>query len=110
MPTTVERVDEPLASNSGDCSKVRFHELKTWPCYFGPVLDCRKHFEIRENDRDFKVGDLLHLREWIPETQEYTGRSLWAVITWMTTFAQQPGFVVMSIANAALERLIWLRE
>jgi hypothetical protein len=50
------------------------HELKTWSQYFGAVLDGSKTFEARFDDREFEVGDVLHLREWNPETEAYTGR------------------------------------
>ena len=42
------------------------HDLKTWPEYFEPILTGRKTFEIRHDDRDFKTGHVLHLREWLP--------------------------------------------
>lgn len=48
------------------------HELKTLPEYFQAVKEKRKPFEVRKNDRNFKVGDSLYLREWTGE--EYTGR------------------------------------
>ena len=48
-------------------------ELKTWPEYFEKILSGDKTFELRVNDRDFAVGDLLILREWDPATG-YTGR------------------------------------
>lgn len=38
------------------------HELKTWPDFFRDVADGRKKFEIRKDDRDYKVGDLLRLK------------------------------------------------
>lgn len=42
------------------------HELKCWPEYFSETKRGRKPFEIRENDRDFKHGDTVVLKEWDP--------------------------------------------
>jgi len=50
------------------------HHLKTWPESFVPLKIGTKTFEVRENDRDFQVGDVLVLREWDPDTQMLTGR------------------------------------
>jgi len=44
------------------------HELKTWPEYFRATQDNKKLFELREDDRGFKIGDELHLREFDPCT------------------------------------------
>ncbi|MBE6645011.1 MAG: DUF3850 domain-containing protein [Ruminococcaceae bacterium] len=41
------------------------HHLKTLPLYFQAVIDERKPFEIRENDRNFKIGDRVILEEFI---------------------------------------------
>lgn len=40
------------------------HKLKTVPKHFQKVWDRKKLFEIRKNDRNFKKGDLLVLREY----------------------------------------------
>ncbi|MBO9706786.1 MAG: DUF3850 domain-containing protein [Caulobacter sp.] len=50
------------------------HELKTWPKYFAAVRSGKKRFEIRRNDREFAVGDVLVLREFDPEADAYTGQ------------------------------------
>ena len=50
------------------------HELKTLPCFFEKVVSKEKTFEIRENDRDYAIGDYLLLREWMPEG--YSGREV----------------------------------
>lgn len=47
-------------------SLVKTHELKCWPQYFRYVAEGLKNFEIRKNDREFKVGDRLTLREFTP--------------------------------------------
>ena len=39
------------------------HELKTYPKYFQETIEGNKPFEIRKNDRNFQVGDVLILKE-----------------------------------------------
>jgi hypothetical protein len=60
---------------------MRTHTLKTWPEPFQAIVDGRKGFEIRKDDRGFAVGDRLVLHEWDPspkdhrlEPRGYTGR------------------------------------
>jgi len=50
------------------------HSLKTWSRYYKEVVGGRKKFEIRNNDRDFQVGDRVILREWLPRAKRYTAR------------------------------------
>lgn len=42
------------------------HILKTWPESFAAVLSGAKRFEYRVDDRGYRVGDILHLREYVP--------------------------------------------
>lgn len=51
------------------------HELKTEHQFFEAVVDGSKTFEVRENDRDFRVGDYLALNELDDTSEGYTGRS-----------------------------------
>ncbi|MGG4123635.1 ASCH/PUA domain-containing protein [Bacillus licheniformis] len=73
------------------------HQLKILPEYFDRVCTGEKTFEIRKNDRGFKVGDLLELYEYIPEKDEYTGRVMVREVTYMTDYAQKDNYVVMAI-------------
>jgi hypothetical protein len=57
------------------------HELKTWPAFFEPIMDGRKNFEVRRDDRGFQAGDTVVLREYEPDRGgRYTGRALKAQI------------------------------
>lgn len=58
------------------------HELKTLPEYFKAVVENKKTFEVRKNDRNFKVGDILILKEWTPENN-YTGNEISKKITYI---------------------------
>lgn len=39
---------------------MKLHELKIKRKYFEEMLSKHKNFELRKNDRDFQVGDLVH--------------------------------------------------
>lgn len=68
------------------------HHLKILPEYFEAVIDGRKTFEIRHDDRGFKEGDILCLNEW---QCEFTGRSIDVLVTYISNFEQKPGYVVL---------------
>jgi hypothetical protein len=59
------------------------HDLKTWPEFFAALIDGTKPFELRKNDRDYHVGDVLRLREWDPATKAYSGRETGRRVTYM---------------------------
>lgn len=78
------------------------HELKTWKKYFVMVFCGSKTFEVRKNDRNFKLGDDLLLKEWDNEKNEYTGRFLHRKVDYILQggqFGIEEGFVVMSISK-----------
>jgi len=50
------------------------HHLKTLSEYFQAVVDDRKFFEIRKNDRDFRVGEFLCL--WEFDGSKYSDRAV----------------------------------
>lgn len=50
------------------------HHLKTHSSFYLELVYGRKTFEVRKNDRDFKVGDILILKEYNVATDKYTGQ------------------------------------
>lgn len=82
------------------------HELKTEQPFFDEIFKGTKTFEIRENDRDFKVGDVLVLQEYDPDytptharDSRYSGREVKAAVTYITDFALKEGYVCMAISQ-----------
>lgn len=79
------------------------HELKTWEKYFCLIESNEKPFELRKNDRGFLVGHELLLREYNPNTQTYTGRTLRRKITCVLQgseaeiFGLKPGYCIMGL-------------
>jgi hypothetical protein len=99
--TSKERITL-LAETKGEVLLLRIpvkHRLKTWPEYLKAVLSGKKTFEIRKNDRDFRVNDLLLLQEYNPKTVKNTGRELLVEVTYITDFGQPDNQVVMSIVR-----------
>ena len=49
------------------------HTVKIKPKYYEAVLSGEKNFELRKNDRNYQVGDLIRLKEY---NEDFTGRDL----------------------------------
>jgi ASC-1-like (ASCH) protein len=81
------------------------HELKTWPEYFQAVARGDKTFEVRKNDRDFRVGDELLLKEYQPsyaclDREYYTGRVLHRYVSYVLhggNFGIEEGYVILGL-------------
>ena len=76
------------------------HELKCHPKYLRRVADGSKTFEIRKDDRDYQVGDVLMLKEYDPEKGWPDHGSydvVCAEITYITGYRQYDGYVVLGI-------------
>jgi hypothetical protein len=81
------------------------HELNTRPEQFAALWSREKTCEIRKADRDFQVRDLLVLKEYRPETDEYSGREIDALVTNIQAgFGLPQDLVVLSI------RVTWCQE
>lgn len=77
------------------------HVLKIRREYFEAVISLKKKFEIRKNDRDYKVGDTLVLNE-IDEEGKPTGKTAIAKVTYILDTPEfcKEGYVTMSISLA----------
>lgn len=76
------------------------HNLKTWTEYFKEVYEGNKNFELRFNDRNFKVGDFLILQDYCPIKKEYSGFSVKKEITYILqggSFGLEEGYVILSL-------------
>jgi hypothetical protein len=80
------------------------HQLKTWPALFQAILENKKTFDLRQNDRNFQVGDFLKLREYDPNHNIYTSRSLIKKVTFMIEgeWGLKPGYCAMGLASPGL--------
>lgn len=72
------------------------HHLKINREFFDPVLKGIKTFEIRFNNRNFQVGDLILLNEWDSSSEVYTGRKVRGQIMYITDYEQKEDYVVFS--------------
>lgn len=79
------------------------HELRIDPEYYERVQDGSKTFEIRRNDRDYRQGQVVMLREWrrdgLQDGKRYSGREHVARIGYVADYKQQPGYVVFSLSS-----------
>jgi len=84
------------------------HELKTDPSVFAMSWCESKTFEIRNNDRGFKIGDTLLLKETECTGEQikegapllYTGRELYRRVDYVLSgYGIKDGWVVMSVSK-----------
>ena len=100
----------------------QIHELKCWPEFFLPLKDRTKEFELRKNDRDYKVGDYLLLREFDPGFDDgYTGRKTYRQVQFVLSVDRAPdglkdGYVILGLTivtqreEEEIDTAIWLHK
>ncbi|EOE5651472.1 DUF3850 domain-containing protein [Cronobacter sakazakii] len=77
------------------------HDLKIYAEYFSAVCTGVKRAELRKNDRDYRVGDTLHLLETPRGSCAATGEYINAIITHIADVSEwMPGYVLLSIELA----------
>ncbi len=83
------------------------HRLKLNSAYYNDSASGIKTFEIRKNDRNFQVGDILELREWVWSDLEqkgaHTGEVHRKVITYILEDTEylHDGFVCLAVSPIA---------
>lgn len=76
------------------------HSVKILPKYYRH-LEYSKKFELRKDDRDYQVGDILELREF--ENGCYTGRTSRFKITYVLRncpeYGLMDGYCILSLGE-----------
>ena len=88
-----ERLDAALNNKP----EQKCHEIKIAAMYYEDVVSGRKRFELRKNDRGYKVGDMLKMLEFT--AGEFTGRIINAKIVYMLEeyTGLQEGYCILGI-------------
>lgn len=104
MEKDLRKERQEKINRDAETGRTGIHILKTETPYFQNVLDGLKKFEVRQNDRDFRTGDILILNEWekgrsCDPPGNYTGRKVWVTVKFILDDPRFvfPGYVVMSI-------------
>lgn len=78
------------------------HTLKTWSAIFQTMKLGIKNFDVRKDDRNFQVGDILELQEYDPNTRTFTGDTIERFVTYKldgNQFGIEDGYCVLSLSN-----------
>ncbi len=73
---------------------IKIHNLKIKAEYALPKLNGDKMFEIRKNDRNYEVGDIVlyNVIDDVELNRQFVAK--FYKITYITNYAQQDGYVV----------------
>lgn len=75
----------------------KIHFIKTVQPHFEGRQNGLKTFEIRNNDRDYRVGDVLIERLWHEDEEGFVGPHLVSRVEYISSYAQKSGFIVMAV-------------
>lgn len=91
---------------------MKVHELKLDDVYFNDVRDGIKTFEIRNNDREFLIGDLLVLSRYgngcyltkdkqakVKKVDIHDADTILMSVDYITDYEQKDDYVVMGISQ-----------
>lgn len=86
-------------------NEVSRHEIKCWSEYFWKIKSGLKNFELRFNDRDYQVGDILYIHEWdnfAEPMKRSTGNAVLKRISYMvtnSTLGLKEGYCILQLED-----------
>lgn len=85
------------------------HELKILTEYFHDVVEGKKKFELRKDDRNFQVGDFIILREWNGSeyTNQYVIREISYKLDGADKYGLSKGYCILGIEPPKDSITIW---
>lgn len=80
------------------------HRLKSYIEIFPHIVSCAKRSDIRFNNREYQVGDVITFCEGQHENGEfvYTGKEVSCIISHIDAYGCQDGYVNLSLKNVGL--------
>lgn len=79
------------------------HALKTWKLYYELQEQGKKLFELRKDDRDYKIGDIFLSQEFDNTMNEYTRRETAYRITYILRdaeiFGLKQGYCILQLSQ-----------
>lgn len=87
-----------------DSRGIKVHELKIYHKYMIKIINRLKTFEIRKNDRDYKEGDILQLKEIEDDIDEYTGYEIFVKIEYIHKgLGMENNYICMAIKEVKIK-------
>lgn len=86
----------------------KIHLIKCYDVFFNDLLNS-KMFELMKDDRNYRVGDVLEISEYVPD-RHLTGKVKYAIVTYkLNDFAGlENGYCILGIRKMTLlERLVY---
>ena len=62
----------------------KVHQVKSWSHFYDAIVAGAKRHDLRKDDRNYQVGDVLNLRQYDNIKGEYTGEECLAEISYIT--------------------------
>jgi len=83
---------------------MKHHNLRIFKKHFKPLIYREMTAQVRFNDRDYQVDDIVTFHEGQQELEgfDYTGQSISARISNINDYGCQPGYVNLSLSDVGL--------